>query len=273
MANRRMFSLDVVDTDTFLDLPISSQALYFHLGMRADDDGFVSAPKKVITIIGAKQDDLKLLIVKRFVIACENGIVVIRHWKQNNYIQADRYKKTVYQDQLATLTVNNGIYEVDTQCIQTVSKVYPQVRLGKDSIDKDSIDKNSIDIISSELEAPETALSGILLPLVDKTDYNIPLSKIEKWKEAYPAVDVDQELHKMAVWLDSNPQRKKTRRGIDRFINTWLSREQDKGGIYRNANRQQDQGAQTSGTYELSEEYKNMYSQLKGGPSSPDAPF
>lgn len=265
MANRRMFSLDVVDTDIFLDLPISSQALYFHLGMRADDDGFVSSPKRVTSIIGANQDDLKLLIAKGFIIALKEGIVVIRHWKQNNYIQADRYKKTVYQKQQAALTVNNGIYEVYPQCIQTVSTMDTQ-----DSIGKDSIDKNSIDIISSELEAPEPALSGILLPLIDKTNYNIPLSKIEKWKEAYPAVDVEQELHKMTVWLDSNPQRKKTRRGIDRFINTWLSREQDKGGIYRNANRQQ---ASQSATYELPHEYQEMYKQLGTNPPGPDDPF
>lgn len=140
MANRRMFSLDVVDTDIFLDLPISSQALYFHLGMRADDDGFVSSPRRVTTMIGANQDDLKLLIAKGFIIALEEGVVVIRHWKQNNYIQNDRRKNTIYQSQLAALTVNNGIYEVDTQCIQTVSEMDTQDRLGKDSIDKGSID-------------------------------------------------------------------------------------------------------------------------------------
>lgn len=117
MANRRMFSLDVVDTDIFLDLPISSQALYFHLGMRADDDGFVPSPKRITSMIGANQDDLKLLIAKGFVISLEGGIIVIRHWKQNNYIQADRYKKTIYQEQMALLGVSNGIYEMDTPCI------------------------------------------------------------------------------------------------------------------------------------------------------------
>lgn len=138
MANRRMFSLDVVDTDVFLDLPTSSQALYFHLGMRADDDGFVSSPKRVTSMIGANQDDLKLLIAKGFIIALEDGIIVIRHWKQNNYIQSDRRKDTIYQSQLAALTVSNGIYEVDTQCIQNVSEMDTQ-----DSIDKNSKDKGS----------------------------------------------------------------------------------------------------------------------------------
>lgn len=140
MANRRMFSLDVVNTDMFLDLPISSQALYFHLGMRADDDGFVSSPKRITSMIGANQDDLKLLIAKGFIIAMENGVIVIRHWKQNNYIQSDRRKNTIYQNQLAALIVSNGIYEVDTQCIHTVSNMDTQDRLGKDSIDKISID-------------------------------------------------------------------------------------------------------------------------------------
>lgn len=140
MANRRMFSLDVVNTDMFLDLPISSQALYFHLGMRADDDGFVSSPKKVTAMIGANQDDLKLLIAKGFIIAMENGVIVIRHWKQNNYIQSDRHKNTIYQNQLAALIVSNGIYEVDTECIHTVSKMDTQDRLGKDNVDKISID-------------------------------------------------------------------------------------------------------------------------------------
>lgn len=144
MANRRMFSLDVVDTDIFLDLPISSQALYFHLGMRADDDGFVSSPKRVTAMIGANQDDLKLLIAKGFVIVLEGGVVVIRHWKQNNYIQSDRHKDTIYQSQKAALTVNNGIYEVDTECIQTVSEMDTQVSIDKNSKEKDSKGKDNI---------------------------------------------------------------------------------------------------------------------------------
>lgn len=137
MANRRMFSLDVVDTDLFLDLPISSQALYFHLGMRADDDGFISSPKRITSMIGAGPDDLKLLIAKGFVIALDGGIIVIRHWKQNNYIQTDRYKKTIYQEQIALLELSNGIYNIsDTTRIQSVSEMETQDRLGKDSIDK-----------------------------------------------------------------------------------------------------------------------------------------
>lgn len=131
MANRRMFSLDVVDTDIFLDLPATSQLLYFHLGMRADDDGFVSNPKKITKLVNCSSDDLNVLIARGFILVMENGIVVIRHWRQNNYIQADRYKKTIYQQQMAALTVNEGVYDVDTECIQAVSNLYPQVSIDK----------------------------------------------------------------------------------------------------------------------------------------------
>ena len=93
MADKRMFSLKIVDSDLFLDMPLSSQCLYFHLSMRADDDGFVNNPKKIIKIIGANEDDLKILIAKGFVIVFERGIIVITHWKINNYIRNDRRKE------------------------------------------------------------------------------------------------------------------------------------------------------------------------------------
>lgn len=99
MAKRRMFSLDVVDTDSFLDLPASSQSLYFHLGMRADDDGFVSSPKRITAMVGAAGDDLKLLIAKGFVIPFESGVCVIRDWRVNNYIQRDRYTPSIYTEE------------------------------------------------------------------------------------------------------------------------------------------------------------------------------
>lgn len=103
MANRRMFSLDVVDTDRFLDMPASSQNLYFHLGMRADDDGFVSSPKKITKIVNCAADDLKVLASRGFILDVGNGIIVITNWKQNNYLQKDRYRPTIYQGEKAML--------------------------------------------------------------------------------------------------------------------------------------------------------------------------
>ena len=144
MANRRMFSLDVVDTDNFLDMPLSAQGLYFHLGMRADDDGFISSPKKIIKIVNASEDDLKLLIIKGYLIPFESGVIVIKHWRQNNYVKGDRYKPTIYQNERKQLYAENNIYHLDTVCIQNGTKTEPQDRLGKDSVGKDSVGKDSV---------------------------------------------------------------------------------------------------------------------------------
>lgn len=144
MAERRMFAKTIIDSDAFLDMPLSAQALYFHLSMRADDDGFINNPKKIQRMIGAADDDLKLLLMKRFVIGFESGVVVIKHWKIHNYIQKDRYKPTIYQEEKAKLCEkDNKAYTEDIPalpaaepdetpaCIQPVSIPETQVRLGK----------------------------------------------------------------------------------------------------------------------------------------------
>lgn len=147
MARRRMFSLDVIDTDSFLDLPASSQSLYFHLGMRADDDGFVSSPKRITAMVCASSDDLKLLVAKGFVIPFESGVCVIRDWRSNNYIQRDRYTPTIYAEEKKSLSVDTaGRYNLtDTPCIQSVSISDTQVRkeLGKvrEELGKSKADK------------------------------------------------------------------------------------------------------------------------------------
>ena len=139
MAERRMFAKTIIDSDAFLDMPLSTQALYFHLSMRADDDGFINNSKKIQRMIGASDDDLKLLMAKRFIIPFDSGVVVIKHWKIHNYIQSDRYKETVYQEEKAMLKVkDNKAYTLE--CIQDGYKLETQVRIGKDSIGKDSID-------------------------------------------------------------------------------------------------------------------------------------
>lgn len=148
MANKRMFCLDIVNSDAFLDMPLSAQALYFHLGMRADDDGFVGNPKSIQRLAGASQDDLMLLITKRFLIAFDNGVIAIKHWRMNNYIQKDRKKDTVYIELLNSLEVKeNGSYTekkiMDTVCIQDVSEMDSQNSIDKISIDKDSIEINN----------------------------------------------------------------------------------------------------------------------------------
>lgn len=148
MAQKRMFSLSVVDTDKFLEMPQSTQNLYFHLGMRADDDGFIGNVKKIIRMIGANDDDLKVLITKQFVIPFQSGVIVIRHWRLNNYLQKDRLKPTIYQQELKQLTVDeSNVYNLDTKCIHSIDKY---------SIDKYSIDKNRLDEDNSNNQKNDT---------------------------------------------------------------------------------------------------------------------
>lgn len=140
MAKRRMFSLDVVDTDTFLDMPASTQALYFHLGMRADDDGFVASPRKITTMVNCSNDDLKLLLSKGFIIPFDSGICLVRDWKINNNIRTDRYKPTQYLTERNTVeTTENGAYILSgiPNDNQMSYQRYTQVRLGKDRLGKD----------------------------------------------------------------------------------------------------------------------------------------
>ena len=113
MAEKRMFSKQIIDSDAFLEMPLSTQALYFHLSMRADDDGFLNNAKKVMKIIGANQNDYDLLVAKSFVIQFPDGICVIKHWRINNYLRKDRYTETIYQEEKAHLTVQpNGRYSL-----------------------------------------------------------------------------------------------------------------------------------------------------------------
>ncbi len=156
MAERRMFTKTIIDSDAFLDMPLSTQALYFHLAMRADDDGFLNNAKKITRVIGANQNDYDLLLAKRFIIQFEDGICVIKHWRMHNYIQKDRYKPTVYQDKKQLLgmkknksyTLNKAFF---TECIQDVYSLESQVRLGKDRLGKDK-DKDKDNNLSSLLE-------------------------------------------------------------------------------------------------------------------------
>lgn len=159
-----MFAKSIIDSDAFLEMPLSAQALYFHLGMRADDDGFVNSPKRIMRLVSCSDDDMKLLIAKNFIIPFDSGIVVIKHWRIHNYIQKDRYHETNYLDEKAMLaTKENGSYSLlDTRCIQDVSEVDTEVRLGKskDSLGKVSQD-NNVQLKPSELRKEFEILWGL----------------------------------------------------------------------------------------------------------------
>ena len=147
MAERRMFAKTIIDSDAFLDMPTSSQLLYFHLSMRADDDGFVNNPKKIQRMVGCAEDDLKLLMVKKFIIQFESGVCVIKHWRIHNYIRGDRYNETNYKEEKSSLMLDeNKSYTQsyglphDIPAVDHMSdKRETQVRLGKVRLGKDSI--------------------------------------------------------------------------------------------------------------------------------------
>ena len=138
-----MFAKTIIDSDAFLEMPLSTQCLYFHLSMRADDDGFVNNPKKIQKMLGASEDDLKLLVAKSFVLTFESGVIVIKHWRINNYIRNDRYHETAYQDEKSLLSLKeNNAYTINSDIVgipsgnQTVYQMETEVRLDKDRLDK-----------------------------------------------------------------------------------------------------------------------------------------
>ncbi len=139
MANKRMFALDVIDTDRFCEMPVSARLLYYELGMRGDDEGFVQNPKRIMLTTGTTVDDLKVLAAKGYVILFDSGVLVITHWQQNNFIQKDRFHETTCLAEKAQIqTTDSKTYELlssgnklDTPCIQTVSDLEAQIRLDK----------------------------------------------------------------------------------------------------------------------------------------------
>lgn len=175
MAERRMFTMKIVDSDAFLEMPMSTQSLYFHLNMRADDDGFVNNPKRIQRMVGASEDDLKLLLAKRFILGFENGIVVIKHWRMHNLLRKDRYNPTQYIEQKATLTVKDDGSYTEKESVEYLATAWQpngnqmatQDRLGKDSIDKDSIVE---DIIPDSDESKASKRKRFVAPTIEEVE-------------------------------------------------------------------------------------------------------
>lgn len=154
MAERRMIAKTIIDSDAFLDMPASARLLYYDLNMRADDDGFINAPKKIMRMTGASPDDINMLILKKFIISFESGVVVIKHWKVHNYIRKDMYHETKYVEEKSLLYLDeNNAYTQNSNaslrtCNEDVTKPSTQVRLGKVSIGKDNVVSNETTIES-----------------------------------------------------------------------------------------------------------------------------
>ena len=267
MAKKRMFNLSVLDTDAFLSMPLSAQAMYFHLNLRADDDGFVGNPQRIRSYIGASEDDLNLLIAKKFLLKFEDGIVVIKHWRMHNTLSNNRYQETQYQDQKAMLLLkSNKSYSFNSGTPLNDAK-YVTMHNSKNGglladkrrtngglladadkdididSDKDSdkgLDKDSdLGLVNTNAQSSgepshkrkhpkPQGKPFITLTLNTGEEYPIYPSDLSQYKELYPAVDVEQQFRSMKGWCLNNPTKRKTKNGIKRFVNSWLSREQDK---------------------------------------------
>ena len=148
MAQKRMFDKIITNDDNFLEMPNSTQALYFHLSMNADDDGFVNNWKSIMKITGTKEDDLKILISKSYLIPFDSGILVIKHWRINNYLRGDRYKPTQFQKEFNMLENHeNKAYQLKSEWSTIgIPLVNPdKIRIDKNRIEKNREEENSIE--------------------------------------------------------------------------------------------------------------------------------
>ena len=228
MARRRMISLDVIDTDLFIDMPVTSRLLYYELCIRADDDGFVGSPKKIQSIVKCSDDDFKVLITKNFIIPFENGVIVIRDWKVHNYIPKDRYKPTIYQKEMKLLNIDcNGSYSIDSEaCIQPVYKLDTQVRLGKDRLGKDRLGKSNQLANADSFAQSQKYLNNINQDINKVTlfyEQNIGLLSpfiLEEIEEYQSQISDDMIIEAIKRAVEAGKRNWKYTKGI---INNWIS--------------------------------------------------
>jgi hypothetical protein len=222
-----MFTMKIVDSDAFLEMPMSTQALYFHLNMRADDDGFVNNPKRIQRMVGASDDDLKMLLARRFILGFENGIVVIKHWRMHNLLRKDRYNPTQYIEEKSMLAVKeDGAYTEKDECLATTwqpngNQVATQYSIGKYSKVKDSVVEDSIGEDASASPSPSK-------PVRHKYgEYkNVLLSdeEYEKLVEEFPN-DHDKRIERLSGYIASTG---KTYKNHLATIRNWAKRDGEK---------------------------------------------
>lgn len=223
IAERRMFAKTIIDSDAFLDMPVTSQLLYFHLSMRADDDGFVNKPKSVMRMVGCKEDDLKLLFVKKFLIPFDSGVVVIKHWKIHNYIRKDAYTETKYKEEKSALELDeNSAYRLSvTNPLQLRDESVTGAST-QDSIGKVRSGKDSLNI---EEEAPEDAP-----PKPKRHKYgayqNVLLSdeEYEKLRNEFPH-DHSERIERLSEYIASTGKSYKNHLAT---IRSWARKDADK---------------------------------------------
>lgn len=242
MASRRMVNIRIIDSDNFLELPLSTQALYFHLLLRADDDGFINNPKRIQRLIGGSEDDFKLLIAKQYILTFDSGVIVIKHWKMHNYIKKDRYHETdciseknmLYEDENKTYTLEKP------QCIQNGDNLEPEwnpsickVSLGKSSINNNILpeqagqqkqEQQKLENDNKDFKQLYQGAREYHMPLKNGDDYVVTENDVERFEQLYPDLDIHAEMRKMYGWLISHKQKQKTKRGMPKFLNGWINR-------------------------------------------------
>lgn len=228
MAERRMFAKTIIDSDAFLEMPISARLLYYDLSMRADDDGFNNSPRKVMRTVGATTDDLNILIARKFIIPFENGVVVIKHWRIHNYIRKDTYNETPYKEQKALLEfdennayrmIENGetplLDEPETSRGRAVDEPWTQVRLGKVSTGKDSVGK---DIVEAEPPKPVRHKYGFYKNVL-LTD-----EEVVKLQEEFPH-DYADRIERLSEYIASTGKKYKSHLAT---IRAWARKDAEK---------------------------------------------
>lgn len=201
MAERRMFAKGIIESDTFLDMPLSAQALYFHLGICADDDGIIGSPKRIQSSIGCKNKDMQLLIEKDFIIAFDSGVVVIKHWKMHNYIRTDRYKRTLYQTEKEMLQAgSDGVYKIipsdnqetdqmETQDSKEVNLLNKKKETAKVKNKSDKLDNPSIALV----HVPTSPFGGSSAHFIDPNElvefYNANCGNMKKIDLISPEIE------------------------------------------------------------------------------------
>lgn len=232
-----MFTQKIIDSDAFLDMPLSTQALYFHLNMRADDDGFVNNPKRIQRTIGASEDDLKLLHAKRFVIGFENGVIVIKHWRMHNTLRKDRYNPTQYQDEFALLDVkdNNAYTErlpeplesipesVSTTWQPSGNQLATQYSIGKDSIGKVSIEEDIAPPDSDEsAPQPPKPKKPVKHKYGEYSNVLLTDEELDKLKTEYP--DWEERIERLSSYVASTGKSYKSHYAT---IRNWARKDQE----------------------------------------------
>ncbi len=205
MAQKRMFDKTITNSDEFIEMPDSSQNLYFHLSMNADDDGFVNNWKSIMRMTGHKEDDLKVLISKQFIIPFETGVIVIRHWRINNYLRNDRYTETKFKDEKSQLyTDKNLVYQLYTDGIP---------RIEENRIEENRIEENRI-----EENRQEINIYDFIENNYQRSLSSLEITKIDEWEKEF-SIDMLKRAIEISVM-----SRKQSFQYVEGILRNWRSR-------------------------------------------------